>query len=97
MSFWISWEQPATDASPSTYPPNEHIIGCWSTGWTDAEALILCALVDADTIADAQAAVVEEWPDVDRWRFCEDGTEWKETERFRFTDHWSRERFYRPA
>ena len=70
MYQWISWHQPTDDYRPLTYPPNPAILGWWCSGYTD-DAATLCALVQAPDEAIAQAAVLKDWPEAERWRFCE--------------------------
>lgn len=68
--FWISWEQPTEDFRPLGYPPREPILGWWRTGDTQAGAT-LCALVMADDEQSAKALILAEWPEAERWRFCD--------------------------
>ena len=70
MYQWISWLQPTEDYRPLTYPPNKEILGWWCSGYTD-EAATLCALVQAEDEQAAKAEVIKEWPEAERWRFCE--------------------------
>jgi hypothetical protein len=67
---WISWHQPTEDHRPLTYPPNKAIMGWWCSGYSGRDAII-CALVDASDEPTAQAAVLKDWPEAERWRFCE--------------------------
>lgn len=66
--YWLSWHQPTGDHRPLTYPPNPAILGWWCSGYADDTAII-CALVEAVDGAEAEAAVLRDWPEAKDWRF----------------------------
>lgn len=68
--MWISWYQPTNDHRPVSYPPNPAILAWWCTGHTEQGAT-LCALVDSQSENDARMKVLKDWPEVEKWRFCE--------------------------
>ena len=70
MYQWISWHQPTDDIRPMAYPPNAAILGWWDTGESGDGAATLCALVMAPDEQAAKTAVLEDWPEAERWRFC---------------------------
>jgi hypothetical protein len=83
MRFWISWHQPTEDHRPLTYPPNTSVLGWWCSGSDEKDRWTLCALVRAGTEADAQAAVLTDWPEAEDWRFCNEvGTNFQPGDRF---------------
>ena len=73
MRFWLSWHQPTPDYRPLAYPPNAAILGWWCSGSIADEnnVAILCALVAAPNEGAAKAAVHVDWPEAERWRFCD--------------------------
>lgn len=68
---WISWHQPTGDYRPLNFPPNAAVLGWWCSGYDSDDVPILCALVKATTEDDARKAVKADWPEAERWRFCE--------------------------
>ena len=94
MRFWISWYQPTGDHRPLAYPPHRSILGWWCTGFADEGTATLCALVDATNEDDAKAAVIKEWPEAERWRFCNEH-DGDLGDRFPLSD-WMRERMTDP-
>jgi hypothetical protein len=91
MYYWISWVQTTDDVRPIGYPPNEAVLGWWSTGYTD-DGQTLCAMVRADSEQDARAVIWEDWPEADQWRFCEQQKTLELGDRFPLAD-WMRPRF----
>lgn len=71
MYQWISWHQPTEDYRPLTYPPTEAVKGWWCSGYDGDGVATLCALVQSETEGEAQTIVKREWPEAERWRFCE--------------------------
>ncbi len=72
--FWISWYQPTEDYRP-IYPkgqaaPLAHRYWCSGQRCAD-DSWTMCAVVDADSEADAKAVVQRYWPEAKEWRFCE--------------------------
>lgn len=90
MYQWISWHQPGGDYRPLTYPPNSEILGWWCSGHAGKSAT-LCALVRADDESEARALVLKDWPEAERWRFCEPRDNTNVGDRFKPSD-WMIER-----
>jgi len=88
---WISWHQPTEDYRPLTFPPNKAIIGWWCSGYHSDGTSILCALVKAGNADAAKAAVLQDWPEAEVWRFCVEKEDAMLSDRFPFTD-WMLER-----
>ena len=93
--FWLSWYQPGDDPRPLTCPPNEAIRGWWVSGTGD-DKFSICAVVDAESEEAAKAAVRVDWPEAEKWRFCEEKPrDWKPGDRFvvrEGKDNWIKER-----
>lgn len=90
--WWISWFQPTEDSRPLTYPPNERILGWWETGFEIDGPFTLVALVLGSTAEDAKSAVRQDWPEAERWRFCNQRSEqYRPSDRFPISD-WMRAR-----
>lgn len=70
MRFWLSWHQPGEDFRPLAYPPNAAILGWWLSGRDANDVATLCALVTAEDETAAKQAVRIDWPEAERWRFC---------------------------
>lgn len=87
---WISWYQPTEDHRPLTYPPNAQVLGWWHTGSGEA-GKTLVAIVEASTEEEAQAVVLKDWPEAERWRFCTDIESKEMSDRFPLDD-WMAER-----
>ena len=89
--FWMSWYCFDADHRPLTYPPNKEILGWWHTGdglsGIDREYSIICSMVEAKNENEAWAAVLEDWPGVEK-RFCEEQSksEWRLSNRFVLSD-----------
>lgn len=91
--YWVGWESKEEDCRPLTFPPNEQIIGCWETGYTDTGTTMV-ALVEGNDIADATDAILKEWPEQEAniWRFFRSfGDDEKLSDRFPLAD-WMKER-----
>lgn len=74
MRFWVSWVQGTEDYRPLTYPPNKAILGWWCSGHVGNGGATLCAVVEAEDEAEAQRALIADWPEVaevDEMRFTE--------------------------
>lgn len=68
--FWLSWEQPGEDVRPITFPPNDAVLGWWTTGvYGDEEGSTLCAYVEAPSEDAAWDAIKKDWPDCGDRRF----------------------------
>mgnify|MGYP006921408983 CR=1 FL=1 len=91
MRFWISWYQPTGDHRPLAYPPHRSILGWWCTGFASEGVATICALVEAADEDTAKAAVRVDWPEAERWRFCEEHDGSALGTRFPLSD-WMRER-----
>lgn len=95
MRFWMSWYQPGPDERPVTYPPPKPILGWWTSGETE-EVFTICAVVEANSEADAWGEVenIDAWPDRGEKRFCKihDGVL---GDRFPLSD-WMKPRFATP-
>lgn len=90
--YWVSWHQPTDDYRPITCPPNAAIRGWWCSGYDDEDVAILCALVQAEGQGFAEAAVLADWPEAERWRFCSiKDADWLPGDRFPLDD-WMKER-----
>jgi hypothetical protein len=92
MYFWISWVQPTEDYRSISFPPNNSILGWWRSGYDSQGKAILCAWVKATTKEHAKNEVIEEWPEVTEWRFCEGSENLIIYDRFPLSD-WMDERF----
>jgi hypothetical protein len=83
--WWISWYQPTDDWRPLRFPP-PNVLGYWCSGYDENDVPILVALVEGD---DPYAVVWKQWPEAERWRFCEDvAADWRPGDRFMLPD-WS--------
>jgi len=89
--YWISWYQPTDDYRPLTYPPNEGVLGWWCSGETD-NAYTLCAWVQAANEVEAKNIIKLDWPEAERWRFCEKKDSIEPSDRFPL-EEWMEERF----
>lgn len=104
--FWVSWVQPTEDIRPSSYPPNDQILGWWCSGYEYGDKAVLCACVFGkgetvgDQMRDATAAIETEWPEATASEENENGwqcfeareSDWKPNNRFPFSD-WMVSRF----
>jgi len=90
VRYWISWYQPTEDERPLTFPPNEAVLGYWCSGQRCADdAWTLCALVRAPSAAEAQAAILKDWPEASEWRFVnERDKSWRPSARFPLMYSW---------
>ena len=89
--WWISWHQPTEDYRPLRYPPHNPVMGWWCSG--HADVAILCAVVLAEDETEARANIIAEWPEAERWRFCEEKPDgWVPGDRFPVSG-WMAERF----
>ncbi len=97
MRFWLSWHQPSEDIRPLHFPPLEGILGWWRSGENATGEATLCALVRSTDEDGAKRAVLKDWPEAERWRFCnavED--DYVPSERFPLSD-WMKERTCPPS
>lgn len=93
--WWISWHQPTEDYRPLRYPPHNPVMGWWCSGCDENDIATLCAVVLADDEDEARANIIAEWPEAERWRFCEEKPDgWVLSDRFPVKD-WMVERFQR--
>lgn len=95
LRFWISWVQRTDDYRSFTFPPKESILGWWCSGYDADEKAILCAVVEAKSVAAAWLAVHAEWPEAERSnaRFCEvKSSDFVPGDRFPLSD-WMKARF----
>lgn len=90
MYQWISWHQPTEDYRPITAPPHAAVMGWWCSGGDD-NSHSLCALVVADDEEQARAIVLVDWPEAERWRFCDPKPNAQMGDRFPLSD-WMIER-----
>ena len=91
MHFWISWYQPTDDERPLTYPPNKEVLGWWCTGFSEDDGHTICAIVEADTEDQAEDVVLQDWPEAEKWRFCNEMKSPEVGDRFPISD-WMRMR-----
>lgn len=92
MAFcWISWVQPGHDVRPLNFPPNESVMGWWTTGYTE-NGQTLCAMVRAASWEEAHSVVLLDWPEAGAWRFCKHSSSPVLSDRFPLED-WMRERY----
>jgi len=90
--FWISWHQPTEDFRPLNFPPKQNVLGWWCSGYGGDDTPILCALVEATHEGMAKAVVREDWPEAEKFRFCEPrDNEWRPSDRFPLSD-WMEQR-----
>ena len=70
--FWISWYQPSEDYRPIEVPPVDIVPGYWCSGeeFGGKNRFIMCAVVCAAIIKDAEIRISEYWPEAEDWRFC---------------------------
>lgn len=91
--FWVSWLQPTIDYRPLRYPPFNPIMGWWCSGYDENDVATLCAVVLADDDEEAKFNVLQEWPEAERWRFCEEKPAgWVPGDRFPLSD-WMKPRW----
>lgn len=95
--FWLSWVQPTEDYRPLTDPPHEAIIGWWNSGYTAKGYSTLCALVDAESMAEAKKAIRVSWPEAPgvrgNWRIDDErAADWLPNDRFPLDKDWMRKR-----
>jgi hypothetical protein len=60
--YWLSWYEKKPDYRPLTYPPNEHILGWWCSGYGEDDDATICALVAAPSEQAAWNFVEVDWP-----------------------------------
>ena len=94
VRYWVGWYQPTEDYRPMMYPPNEHILGWWCSGQRFSDdAWMVVAVVEADGEEGVEAAILEDWPEVEEWNFItEQGSNFVPGDRFPLSD-WMVERF----
>lgn len=97
--YWVSWFHHGADYRPITFPPNDAILGWWCTGGSAVgHEYSIVAHVMANNRAEAEAAIVQDWPEAkqDEWRFFNDSDHTVPQSRFVISD-WSAERYERAA
>jgi hypothetical protein len=88
---WFSWFQPTDDYRPLTDPPNADVLAWWCTGEASNGDATLVALVAAEDQAEAERAVLIDWPEAANVRFCKPVTGMPNSDRFPL-DGWAKER-----
>jgi hypothetical protein len=87
LRYWVSWHQPSDDIRPLTFPPNIRVLGWWCSGYDSDDVPQLCAIVDAPSQNDAFEAISKDWPEAERWRFCDEKpADWLPNNRFPLSD-----------
>ena len=97
MRYWIGWYQPITkDVRPLKDPPNEAILGWWFGEERTNKERTICAVVKVKNSEEAKLAIKKDWPEAERWRFCESRNSiWTpEQTRFPIDKRWMRDRLF---
>lgn len=85
--FWVSWWQKTEDYRPITYPPNKGILGWWCSGMRcQDEANSIWAMVIAENLSEVKNIVIQDWPEAEEWRFCDEVENTTLSDRFHIKD-----------
>lgn len=89
--YWIGWYQPTEDHRPLRFPPQRLVFGWWCTGQDMEDNFTMVAWVKARNEEEAKETILTEWPEAERWRFCERKERIESSDRFPFSD-WMKKR-----